>query len=57
MLACFDENITDEVITAIAKEQPNYFVMRDNSLADDSVAINFEQIFNTYSSNTERRVL
>lgn len=57
LLACFDENITDEVITAIAKEQPSYFVMRDNSLADDSVAINFEQIFNTYSPNTERRVL
>ena len=57
LLACFDENITDEVITAIAKEQPSYFVMRDNSLADDSVAINFEQIFATYSPNTERRVL
>lgn len=57
LLACFDENITDEVITAIAKQRPSYFVMRDNSLADDSVAINFEQIFNTYSPNTERRVL
>ncbi len=57
LLACFDENVTDAVITAIAKEQPSYFVMRDSSLADDSVAINFEQIFKTYSPNTERRVL
>ena len=57
LMACFDKDVTDEVITAIAKEQPSYFVMRDSSLADDSVAINFEQIFNTYSPNTERRVL
>ena len=57
LMACFDADVTDEVITAIAKEQPSYFVMRDSSLADDSVAINFEQIFNTYSPNTERRVL
>ena len=47
----------DDVITAIAKEKPSYFVRRDNSLADDSVAINFDQIFNTYSPNTERRVI
>ena len=57
LMACFDKNVTDEVITAIAKEMPSYFVMRDSSQADDSVAINFEQIFNTYSSQTVRRVL
>ena len=57
LIACFDKNVTDEVITAIAKEMPSYFVMRDSSQADDSVAINFEQIFNTYSPQTVRRVL
>lgn len=57
LMACFDKNVTDEVITAIAKEMPSYFVMRDSSQADDSVAINFEQIFNTYSPQTIRRVL
>ncbi len=57
LMACFDKNVTDEVITAIAKEIPSYFVMRDSSQADDSVAINFEQIFNTYSPQTVRRVL
>lgn len=56
-MACFDKNVTDEVITAIAKEMPSYFIMRDSSQADDSVAINFEQIFNTYSPQTVRRVL
>ena len=57
LMACFDKNVTDEVITAVAKEMPSYFVMRDSSQADDSVAINFEQIFNTYSPQTVRRVL
>ena len=57
LIACFDTDVTDEVVTEIAKEQPSYFVMRDSSLADDSVAINFEQIFATYSPNTERRIL
>ncbi len=57
LMACFDKDVTDEVITAIAKEMPSYFVMRDSSQADDSVAINFEQIFNTYSPQTVRRVL
>ena len=57
LMACFDKNVTDEVITAVAKEMPSYFVMRESSQADDSVAINFEQIFNTYSPQTVRRVL
>ena len=57
LIVCFDTDVSDEVVTEIAKEQPSYFVMRDSSLADDSVAINFEQIFATYSPNTERRIL
>lgn len=57
LIACFDDNVTDEVITEIAKQQPDYFVMRDSSIASDSVAANFEQIFATYSPKTERKVL
>lgn len=57
LIACFDENITEEVITEIAKKKPYYFVMRDNSMASDSVATNFEQIFATYSPETVRKVL
>ena len=57
LIACFDENVTDEVITEIAKQKPYYFVMRDSSMATDSVATNFEQIFDTYSSETIRKVL
>lgn len=57
LMACFDENVTDETITAIAKQKPYYFVMRDSSMASDSVAANFEQIFATYSPDTVRKVL
>lgn len=57
LLACFDRNITEETITEIAKRCPSFFVMRDSSIASDVVAANFEQIFRTYSPETERRVL
>lgn len=57
LIACFDNNVTDETVTAIAKMKPYYFVMRDSSMASDSVATNFEQIFATYSPDTERKVL
>ena len=57
LIACFDADVTDETIKAIAQKQPYYFVMRDSSLANDSVAANFEQIFATYSPDTVRKVL
>lgn len=57
LIACFDKNIDEEVITAIAKQKPYYFVMRDSSMANDSVATNFEQIFASYSPDTIRKVL
>ena len=57
LIACFDKDIDEEVITAIAKQKPYYFVMRDSSMANDSVATNFEQIFAAYSPDTVRKVL
>ena len=57
LMACFDTDINEEVITAIAKQKPYYFVMRDSSMENDSVATNFEQIFTTYSPETKRKVL
>lgn len=57
LIACFDEDVTEEVVTAIAKQEPLYAVFRDSSMADDSVAANFEQIFETYSPKTVRKVL
>lgn len=57
LIACFDDNVTEDVITEIAKHKPYYFVMRDSSMANDSVATNFEQIFASYSPDTVRKVL
>lgn len=57
LIACFDENVTEQTIKAIAQQKPYYFVMRDSSMANDNVATNFEQIFATYSHDTVRKVL
>ena len=57
LIACFDENITEDVVKAIAQKKPLYAVFRDNSFSSDTVAVNFDQIFATYSPNTTRKVL
>lgn len=57
LLACFDPGVTTETVTAIAKQRPYYAVFRDSSMANDSVATNFDQIFETYSPGTVRKVL
>ncbi len=57
LLACFDTDVNEAVITEVAKQKPYYFVMRDASLSSDNVADNFEQIFNAYSKDTIRKIL
>ena len=57
LIACFDKDVTEETVKAIAQKQPVYAVFRDSSMASDSVATNFEQIFETYSQRTQRKVL
>ena len=57
LVACFDQEVSDEVVTAIAKMQPTYAVLRDTSLANDATATNFEQIFKTYAPNTTTKIL
>lgn len=57
LIACFDSDVSEETIKVIAKQKPYYFVMRDSSMASDSVATNFDQIFATYSPDTVRKVL
>lgn len=57
LFACFDENVTSDTVIEIAKQRPYYAVFRDSSMANDSVATNFEQIFATYSPTTVRKVL
>ena len=57
LLACFDHDVTDETVKTIAQMKPYYAVFRDSSMASDSVATNFDQIFETYSPDTVRKVL
>ena len=57
IVACFDKEVNDDVVKTIAQMQPQYAVLRDGSLADDSTASNFEQIFKTYSSGTICKII
>lgn len=57
LIACFDEDVNENVIIEVAKKKPTYFVMRDSSLSNDSVSVNFDQIFARYSPDTVRKVL
>lgn len=57
LYACFDNNVSDAVVTTIAKEQPYYAVFRDSGMASDSVLTNFDQIFAAISPSTVRKVL
>ena len=57
LYACFDDNISDDVVKAIANEQPYYAVFRDSGMASDSVLTNFDQIFASISPSTVRKVL
>ncbi|NMB42941.1 MAG: site-specific DNA-methyltransferase [Clostridiales bacterium] len=57
LISCFDKNITEETVKVIAKKEPYYAVFRDSSMANDSVATNFEQIFESISPQTVRKVI
>ena len=57
LICCFDSNVDNNTVTEIAKMQPRFAVFRDSSMAKDSVAVNFDQIFETYSPSTTRKVL
>ncbi|MBQ5930221.1 MAG: site-specific DNA-methyltransferase, partial [Clostridia bacterium] len=57
LIACFDEDIDNDVITEIAKQQPLYAVFKSTSFATDSASINNEQLFKTYSPATVIKVI
>lgn len=57
LVACFDPDVTNDVVKSIAQMQPAYAVLRDTSMKDDSTATNFEQIFKTYSPDTVTKIL
>lgn len=57
LIACFDRDVSVEVMTAMAKMEPDYAVMRDASFAGDDAVSNFAEIFKNYSSITEVEVI
>lgn len=57
LIACFDNDVTEETVKAVADKKPYYAVFRDSSMANDSVATNFDQIFASISPETVRKVL
>ncbi len=52
LVACFDKNITEELVQELAKLQPVRAVFRDDGFASDAVKINVEQIFRLLSPGT-----
>lgn len=57
LIACFDDDVDEVLVTEIAKRKPYYAVFRDSSMSSDAVAINFGEIFKTYSPDTKTKVL
>lgn len=57
LIATFDTEVNESTVTELAKMKPQYFVMRDASVANDNVLDNFEQIFRHYSPDTIRKIL
>lgn len=57
ILACFEKNISEETVEAMAHLAPVYAVFRDASFGEDSTLTNMGEIFKTYSPDTEVRVL
>lgn len=57
LIACFDENIPDSVVKAIAKRQPLRAVFRDSSFADSPSKINVTEIFKLLAPDTRVKVI
>ena len=57
LIACFDENIPDSVIKAIAKRQPLRAVFRDSSFYDSPAKINVGEIFKMIAPDTRIKVI
>ena len=57
LIACFDEDIPDNVIKEIAKRRPIRVVFRDSSFADSPAKINVGEIFKMLAPDTRVKVL
>lgn len=57
LIACFDQDIPDSVIKAIAKRQPLRAVFRDSSFAGSPAKINVGEIFKMLAPDTRVKVI
>lgn len=57
LIACFDKNISENVIKEIAKRQPLRAVFRDSSFVDSPSKINVGEIFKMIAPDTRVRVI
>lgn len=57
LIACFDENIAENVIKEIAKKRPLRAVFRDSSFADSPSKINVSEIFKLLAPDTRVKVI
>lgn len=57
LIACFDENVPDSVVKAIAKRKPLRAVFRDSSFANSPAKINVTEIFKLLAPDTRVKVI
>ena len=57
LVACFERDVTEELVKELASYKPLRVVFRDNSFVSDAVKINVEQIFHQLSPTTEVKAL
>lgn len=57
LVACFNENVPDNVIKEIAKKNPLRAVFRDSSFVNSPSKVNVEAIFKLMSPDTEIKVI
>ena len=57
LIACFDNDVTEDVITEIAKKKPLKVVFRDDSFKDSPTKINLFEIFKMHAGITEESEL
>jgi len=57
LIACFDTDITEDLVKELAKHEPVKAVFRDNGFVSDAVKINVEQIFRQLSPTTDVKAI
>lgn len=57
LIACFDSEVSPDLVRAIAKREPLRAVFRDSGFASDDARINAEQIFREISPATDVKAI